>query len=344
LVRVDPLADPAWMDLLDRSAAGMIFHHPAWLRLLHEHYGYSIAAWCLTDVDGRLAAGIPIALRSSRLTGARLVALPFSDFCPPLLDPAGSCELVGRLAAGAAQTSERFGLELELRAAVPADRRASVERDRYVRHRLGLQAGVEELVGGFANSSVLRNIARARREGLTVELHGDRGALARFYRLHTATRRRQGVPTQPRRFILAFSELFDQGLGFVLLVRHGQRDIAAAVFLRAGGTLTYKYGASDRRFLSLRPNNLLFMEAIRWGCEHGQRELDFGRTDCDNTGLRAFKSLWGAEESPLEYTRYGGRHHVGDSGIAGRSLRLAIRHAPPAFGRLVGEVLYRHFG
>ena len=85
----------------------------------------------------------------------------------------------------------------------------------------------------------------------------------------------------------------------------GGRPIAAAVFLVFNGVLTYKYGASDARFLDRRPNNLLFMDAIRWGCEQGLHTFDLGRTDLGHESLRAFKLMWGAEERLLQYTELG---------------------------------------
>jgi CelD/BcsL family acetyltransferase involved in cellulose biosynthesis len=106
--------------------------------------------------------------------------------------------------------------------------------------------------------------------------------------------------------------------------------------------LTYKYGASDPRSLAARPNNLLFMEAIRWGCEHGLRTLDLGRTHWGQEGLRAFKLSWGAEERELRY-RHLGRAAPRDARIGG-ALSVLIRRSPPVASRLIGEVLYRHAG
>ena len=51
-------------------------------RLLRDEYGYEIGACCVRD-DERIEAAIPFARIKSRLTGNRLVALPFSDHCPP---------------------------------------------------------------------------------------------------------------------------------------------------------------------------------------------------------------------------------------------------------------------
>jgi CelD/BcsL family acetyltransferase involved in cellulose biosynthesis len=340
---LDPLADERWAALVERSPDASIFHHPAWLRLLRDTYRYELTACCVEDADGTLVAGLPIAAVSSRLTGRRLVALPFSDLCPPLVAP-GAGPGTGRALAGALDTfRRRRAVALEVRG-TGGVLEGAPPGDRFHHHLLELGPDVAAVERRFAKPQVARGVRRAEREGLTAERRTDAGALRAFYALHTGTRRRLGVPTQPRRFILAFEPLFARGLGFVLLVRRGDRPVAAAVFLTFHDVLTYKYGASDERFLSARPNNLLFMEAIRWGCANGMRTLDFGRTHWHQEGLRAFKLAWGAEERELRYRHVGGAVPGGRDARAERWLGAAIRRSPPVAGRLIGEVLYRHAG
>ncbi len=324
-----------------RAAPGAtIFHHPAWLELIHTRYRYAIAACCVLDGDGRVVAGVPVALVGSSLTGRRLVAFPFSDACPPL----GATNDLVALGAVLDVLRRRMGLSLEVRgpfAEAPGARAGA----RYHQHVLPLATDVAEVERRFRRSSVLRGVRRARREGLMTQRRTDIEALEAFFRLYVATRSRLGAPTQPRSFIRDLRRLFAQDLGFVLLVTRGPETVAAAVFLHHAGTLTYKYGASDVRALPLRPNNLLFWEAIRWGCESGMDRLDLGRTDIGQEGLRAFKLAWGAEEQELVYTHLGAEPpRAADRGVAGRALAAGLRRAPPIASRLAGEALYRHAG
>jgi CelD/BcsL family acetyltransferase involved in cellulose biosynthesis len=342
-VTVDPLADPRWRELVERAPEGAVFHHPGWLRLLRTTYRYEMSACCLAGRDGRLVAGLPVADVSSRLTGGRLVAVPFADLCPPLLVRPAPPETAPALAAALDALHRMRGMPLEVRGTGEVLERAPPGK-RFHHHVLPLESDVEAIQRRFTRSQVLRGVRRALREGLRAEMRTDRVGLATFYRLHMATRRRLGVPTQPRRFILGFGELFDQGLGFVLLVRGRDRVVAAAVFLTCGGVLTYKYGASDARFLATRPNNLLFMEAIRWGCENGFHALDFGRTHWGQDGLRAFKLSWGSDETELRYRYVGGAEPGGRNGRLEGVLARVIRRSPPLASRVIGEVLYRHAG
>jgi CelD/BcsL family acetyltransferase involved in cellulose biosynthesis len=342
-ITIDPLGDPRWGDLVGREPEASIFHHPAWLRVVHEQYRYPMAACCVSGDDGVPLAGVPIAGVASRFTGRRLVSLPFSDLCPPLVPPDASPATQRQLGRALAELSLGRGAPLEIRGGTGA-LPGAVPGARFHHHILRLEPDVEAVQRRFTRPQAMRGVRRARRHGLTVERRTDPDALATFYGLHTATRARLGVPTQPRRFVLRFADLFARGLGFVLLVRRGREAIAAAVFLTHHDVLTYKYGASDARFLNARPNNLLVMEAICWGCEHGMRTLDFGRTDWGHESLRAFKLAWGTEEHELRYHCLGrGAHDRGQPGAA-RALGAILRRSPPVASRIAGELLYRHAG
>lgn len=339
---IDPIANPAWSALLADSPSASVFHHPAWLRLLRDQYGYSLQAICVEE-GGEIAAAIPLARIESRLTGKRLIALPFSDVCPPLLAAGARPTALAALGDALVVERERTGLDLTVHESLPHLPGAFVQH-RFYRHLLPLSEDPGEVESRYSKSQIRRGIKKAKREGLRAERRTDTAALDAFYALHLRTRRKLGVPTQPKRFIRRFEGLFDAGLGFVELVLDSDRPIAAAVFLTQGDTITYKYGASDERGLGKRPNNLLFAEAIRWACESGLRTLDFGRTDLDNEGLRRFKRSWGAAEEELSYTYLTADEPALGPQLRDRVMGATIRRSPPAVGRLVGEALYGHFG
>ena len=334
---LDPRTDDRWEEFVGRAEDATMFHHPAWLGLLASRYRYEFAASCLLDDGGRVVAGLPWARIESRLTGRRLVALPFSDACPPLTDGAP----VEQLAQAVDEHRRAEDLGLEVRWKIGALPGESVQL--YWRHTLALESDADA-VARQAKSGIRRGAAKAKREGLGFERRTDQGALDAFYRLHLHTRKHQGVPTQAKRFIDGLLPLFERGHGFVALVNDGGRPIAAAVFLQLRGHLIYKYGASDRAALARRPNNLLFAEVIRWACEAGCRELDFGRTDLDQEGLKQFKRGWGADELPLHHTYAEMEVPSGGSSRVQRLLVPAIRHSPATVSRALGVALYRHFG
>jgi CelD/BcsL family acetyltransferase involved in cellulose biosynthesis len=163
-----------------------------------------------------------------------------------------------------------------------------------------------------------------------------------FFGLHLRTRRRQGVPVQPRGFFSAlWRRIIEPELGFVLLAYDGANAVAGAVFLAWNQTVVYKFGASQPEALGLRPNHLVFWEAIRWAAESGYRRFDFGRTDAGHTSLQEFKRRWGGEERQLLYA-VAGRAPRTEPRRSGQLLAPVIRHSPLWLCRFVGSALYRY--
>jgi CelD/BcsL family acetyltransferase involved in cellulose biosynthesis len=331
------LGDPRWGTFVSEQPSALAFHDPAWARLLSECYGFRPFVAAVLDVNGAVTAGAPLLVVGRR--SRRWISLPFTDVCPPLArDQRSRRDLISYVTA--AQASGRVG-EVEIRAEVDG---AEVRtHSRAVMHELALQADPDAVLKTFRASQVRQPISRAVREGVEVRHAEDRADLLEtFYRLHLATRRRLGVPVQPKRFFaLLWERMIEPGKGFVLVARQRGVPVAGAVFLISPGTVTYKYSASDASRLKLRPNNLLLWEAIRWACENGRNTFDFGRSDLENEGLRKFKGGWGSTELPVVYSSIGGESTPRSAARFGDLAAVVIKHSPTVVCRAVGELLYK---
>lgn len=338
---LDPLADPRWERFVTSASDALVFHHPAWISMVNAEYGYPMRAWVLVR-DGELIGGLPVADVRSRLTGRRLVALPFCDLCGPVMASDAGAPERERLLELVVSERERAAVPLDIHEAVPGLPGGFSSRS-FLHHTIELDPDPTAVEQRFTTSALKRGARKAEKLGLRIERRTDAQALEDFYELHLETRRHQGVPIQSKRFIRRFASMFDRGLGHVVLVVDGDGPtIAAALFVTFNGTLTYKYGASRRSALAKRPNNLLFLDAIRWGCAEGFVRLDLGRTDHDNPGLRDFKRSWGATERELAYTWVADRAPREQGRGVPSFARAAIRRGPPVVGRMVGRALYRH--
>jgi CelD/BcsL family acetyltransferase involved in cellulose biosynthesis len=330
------LRDPRWLQFASARPEALPVHHPAWALLLEECYDFASLA-LVHENDGTISAGMPVLQVRRPLGAVRWISLPFTDFAPPL----GEAPEVERLAGELDGERAAHGVkQLEVRAPLPGGMPVTDEPP--LLHTLPLDADLEVVESRFKDS-VRRNVRKGERNGVTVRRGAQETDLVdAFYGLHVETRRRLGVPVQPRRFFrLLWRDLVAPGLGFVLLAEKVGRPIAAAVFLAWNGTVVYKYGASDPKWLSLRPNDVLFRNAIRWACANGYHTLDFGRTDAHAEGLRRFKLGWGCEESPLCYSVVGGeppRLTPSDS----TALAPLLRRSPAWVTRVVGELLYKY--
>lgn len=333
------LSRESWATFASSHREANIFHHPAWSAVLSECYNYRPFVAGIRDAQGALRAGLPMMEVGGRRS-RRWVSLPFTDHCAPLHD--GEDHLSALNAALARLALDAETPELSVRYDLPqtAGLHSSTE---FVLHNVALGSDTDAVLGRVSKMH-RRNVRTAVKKGVRVESGTGPERIEEFYRLHLETRRRQGSPIQPRRFFTLLDQhVLQPGLGFILSAYSGQQCVASAVFLEWQGTLMYKYGASSPNAWDLRPNNLLFWEALQYGCDKGLDRLDLGRTDLGNTGLREFKSGWGAIETPLVYAT-SRAPSSGKKDVLMKAASEVIRRSPRWVCRATGETLYKYFG
>src|SRR4030081_3521338 len=86
----NPVGDRHWSELLERHPAASVFHSPGWLHALRQTYGYE--PFVVTTSPGPTLENGLVVCRVKGWTSRRLVSLPFSDHCDPLLSD-GSADL-----------------------------------------------------------------------------------------------------------------------------------------------------------------------------------------------------------------------------------------------------------
>lgn len=338
--RLDPLGHQSWDVKVATHPGATIFHSAAWARVLRETYGH---APCYL---GRMEAGgvadlLPIMEVNSVITGKRGVALPFTDFCPPLATDETAAARNWELALALGHQRGWNYFECRSSQGVPAGAGPALT---FYGHELDLVRSEEDLFAGL-DAGVRRAIRKAQAESIAIEIKTDLASVRSFYALHCHTRRRHGVPPQPFRFFANIHRhLLACGLGWIIQACWRGRIVASAVFFQFGRRAVYKFGASDRDFQSLRPNPLLMWEAIKWHAAHGFTSLHFGRTSLANEGLRRFKLGFGPREERLECFRYDLRkgQFVTTPDRAEGGLNAVFRRLPAPLLRALGAVVYPH--
>ena len=338
---IDP-QDPRWLSFTQSQSDAVIFHHPSWIDVLTQTYHYRpfILAHCAANGD--IQAGLPAMEVNSRLTGGRRwVSLPFSDYCPPLaVDTPALLEFTERLSALAVLPEIP---RIELRWQFPPHPQIIP----YQHHVLHLNHLDMDFDVDYAriHKRMRKHIRQTERANLRLEFGSQPEDIRKFYQLQLETRRRHGVPVQPRKFFdLLASQVLQKGMGFVLTAYQDDRMLAGLVLLHYQKTVTLKYSADTRDYEKLKPNYLLDVTAIRWSHENGFQTIDYGRSALENTGLQDYKTRLGATEMPLYYGVIGGEPpSSGDSKLMG-IMGTIIRFSPKFVCRAAGEILYRHVG
>jgi hypothetical protein len=335
---VDPTADPGWDSMIEEFSKANAFHRSGWTQVLQRTYGHKpfYVRW---SENGRDRALVPLMEVRSLFTGRRGVCLPFADACDALSGTKDSglfaalCEL-GR-------SSGWKHIEFRGSSIIPREAPHSAS---YLQHWLDLSDGTEKVYARFA-PSVRRALRKAKANGLTVEIGGSAELMRTYYRLHVLTRRRHGLPPQPRSFFEnQHRYLLERGHGFVVIASARNRAIAGAVYYHMGKQALYKFGAADAAFSTVRPSNLVMAEGIRHLIEGGFQSLHFGRTSESNVGLARYKLGWGAIEETLHYYRYDlrGKKWTESSPGGYSETSELFRYMPLMVNRFLGKLLYPH--
>jgi lipid II:glycine glycyltransferase (peptidoglycan interpeptide bridge formation enzyme) len=319
-------------------------HSVAWLEALRRTYGYQPVVYTTSCPGETLSNGVVLCRISSWLTGRRLVSLPFTDHCSPLVQTA---EEASQLLCDLREIAGRENLKyIELRPKHPTE----LSQDRFEHHaifrfhELALTRSLDELFRAAHKTSIQQAIRRAEREQLVYEEGQSETLLTEFYRLLLLTRRRHKLPPQPIEWFRNLVTQFGDRIK-IRVARKDARTVASIITLHWGDTILYKYGCSDATLHNVGGMPFLLWTAVTDAKRVGARTLDFGRSDLDNTGLITFKDRWGATQSTLTYWRYSLRP-VRNSGRRDLATLMGQVFARMPDDMLVaaGRALYRHVG
>lgn len=340
---LDPLRDTRWSDFVGRHDAASVFHSVPWLDAIHRTYGYTPVVYTTSPPSTPLVNGIVVCEIKSWLTGSRMVSLPFSDHCEPLLDGAGSTSaLIEGMRHASASGRWKY---VELRPESDLTHLDGVTKmPACYFHKLDLTPSPDEIFRRTQKTSIQQKVRRAEREGITCESGNSNDLLQKFYRLLLVTRRRHQLPPQPIEWFRNLIECMGDAL--TIRVAHYKGEaLAAMLTILHKKVVVYKYGCSEERMKNLGIVPFLIWTSIVEAKAAGATVMDFGRSDADNPNLIAFKDRWGTTSSQLTYLRWSrGKPGQHTSGASAGVLKRLFAVMPDALLQTTGRILYRHVG
>lgn len=344
---INPITFINWNDFVLQNENYSVFHSAEWCKLLNVTYGYK--PYYLTKINGKnFDLMIPVMEVNSIFTGARLVSLPFTDYCDPIVDTNYSFNDIIN-SVGNILKAKKLNY-FDIKGGARFFDKEKIFNDGYL-HKLNLDFK-ENFLYSNLRSSNKRNIKKAIKEGVQIRFSKDYKSIVEFYKLNLLTRQRHGIPPQPFQFFKnLYNILIQNNMGETIEALYNNRVIASSLFLLFNKKVIYKYGASDYKYQNLRANDLLFWEAIKHYRELNFEEFCFGRTEKDHVTLRQFKLGWGVRELEAPYFRYNFKKKVfvtnqnfsysfsGNLGINKYTSKL-----PVPILKLIGTIAYRHIG
>jgi len=344
IYEVDPIRDARWPEFLARDPRASVFHTPGWLMALSQSYGYEPIVLTTTAPGRELENGAVFCRVDSWLTGRRLVSLPFSDHCQPLLRNGGDlAELTSHLQTELDQKSLRY-VEIRPLETQPESENTFSRLKTFCFHTLDIRPTTDQLFERLHRDCIRRKIRRATRERLRYARGANSTLLQQFYELFVATRQRHGLPPTPSQWFLHLRGTLGDSFQIHIASKDGQ-PVAGILTLTYKNIIYYKYGASDARYNRYGGMPFLLWTAIQEAKSEGLEHLDLGRCEADSPGLIAFKDRWGSERSTLTYwslpTTSSPAH---PNGWKLRLAKTLFSHTPIPLRIAAGELLYRHVG
>lgn len=340
---INPSEFENWNTEILKFNSYSFFHSIEWCQVLTATYGYTPTYFCLIK-NKELSSIVPTMEVNSMLTGKRLVSLPFSDFCEPIFSSIDESEILKEAMLDYCRKNKLIYIEFRT-----SETRFPYETEYFrtdLRHILEISAEQNEIQKNFSENT-RRNIKAAIKEGLSVKELNSTEGINIFYELQCITRRKHGLPPQPKSFFENIHRfIISKNKGQIIFGYLRNEPVAALMFFTIGDKVLYKFGASLINSLPKGTNHFLMWEAIKKYKSAGFREFDFGRTETNHDGLRRFKLGFGADERIIYSTRYDIRT---DSFIQPESKTTGthnkiIKRLPISILKLIGETVYKHMG
>jgi CelD/BcsL family acetyltransferase involved in cellulose biosynthesis len=292
---------------------------------------------------GAIEAAIPFS-KVSDIRGDRIVCLPFSDYCDPLVPDSESwSQLIARLIGHNLPINLRT-----LRNSIPSADKRFIIKGNALWHGVDLTRSEQDLWTAL-DASARQNIRRAQRHNIVVREGRTIDDVRIFYGMHCKLRKsKYRLLAQPLQFFENLHHEFAPRDAInVLIAEQAGCPIAAVFLLEWNGTLYYKFNASLD--LLYRPNDLLAWSAILLGRRRGMIRFDFGLSDPAQPGLVRYKQKFATEERAISLLRWQPDDYLNPKGeLAGRMLnRITNLMTDPAVPdhvtQAAGDELYRYF-
>lgn len=283
-----------WDDFVLRHPEGTFCHLSGWQRVIEttwQHRQQSLVA----ERDGKLIGVLPL-FQVRGWFGSMLVSTPNAVYGGAIADDAESRQA---LIAAAQKLAGELSVDyLELRDSQSAPPLNDfLLQELYVSFDHPIADNEEQLMSSFPRD-VRRMIRLGEKSGFSSSL-GRAELLDEFYDLYAASVRRLGTPVFPKKLFAAFLREFPTASD-ILLIRDGQRAIAAVLNFYFRDTVMPYYAGANPAYYRAGINNFLYWQLMRLSAARGFRRFDFGRSK-RGTGAYEFKRGWRMTERELPY-------------------------------------------
>lgn len=294
----------AWDVFVINCPNSTIYHLIRWKDIIEQSYGRS-AYYLIAEENNAIVGVLPLVFISNYLMGNSLTSLPFVNY-------GGICtnNLIAqkKLLEEAIVLAKKLRVKyIEFRQLQELSELSLPAKKEKVTLLLELPSS-EDILWKQLDPKVRNQVRKAMRSGLTFQL-GGKELLHDFYRVFSQNMHDLGSPAHSRIFFEQIFFAFPESTK-IAGIFSGPHMISSAILFTFKEHIEVPWASSMREYLHYCPNNLLYWELLKFGCEQKFRYFDFGRSTV-NSGTYKFKSQWGAKSNQLYWYYYlNGMQHV----------------------------------
>jgi len=352
VVVIDGAREESWDKMINEHPLGSVFQHSSFKKVIIHTFSHTKPYYiALIDRNGGITAGMPLFLVRSRLTGNRLVSLPFVYYSDPLIRSKEEFDQLFTKVLEIYKREKASYLEIKAHNSTALLERVNslVPVFHHKTHFLNLTGGLDGIWGSLHRTCIQQKIRRAEKSGITIRNAISEEDIVSFYRLLSKTRKRLGLPPQKYDYFkniwkyLGLLKLTD-----FLIAEKGGEIIGGLNIFKFSNTIYLGHIGSDARFRNLGIDQFLIWKAIGVGIQGSYKLLDIGKTSAFSSGLATYKNRWGAveQEAPSFYypCQRGIASHNNEKRKSYKIMSFVWQNIPDRLSRIVGRFVYRHMG
>lgn len=287
--------EEVWDSYVLKSDQSTFYHQLGWRNVVEKTYKHK-PIYLIAKEESEIKGVLPLFLMKCMFFGKKLVSVPFVPYGGVCAD---NKTIENALIEEAKRITKEFSADyLELRHY--SNKGVDLPTiSTYYNLLIKLDPDPEKLWKRFHT-----NVRNSTRKAIKYGLKSDIGKryINDFCRVYSINMRDLGTPVHKFEFFKnALTEFAERSN--ILVVKRENEVIAALLFFYFKDIVVPGWASSIKEYKSMNPNNLLYWEIIKDGCEKGYSYYDFGRSQA-NSGNFNFKKKWGAEARQLHYQYY----------------------------------------
>jgi lipid II:glycine glycyltransferase (peptidoglycan interpeptide bridge formation enzyme) len=284
----------SWDEFVSKHSS-LIFHSSLWGKVLKE--GYNCELKCLVlEENGNWLLALPGMMVGNRFFKVFYSLIPYGGFI-------GERNLIPKFINLLNEWAKKEKIQRIQIVDTTIKKKAEMPDFKCMesyRHLLELKNKSMDQIWKNYRDSLKRTIKTALKSDLCFEKIKSREEVGQFYQLYLdSMRRNKTLAKYPSKLFYKIYDLLVPEFSDMLFVKYHNHPVAGIVVIYSQNIAHYFHGGSDTQYLHLRPNDLLFHQAIQIAKEKGKAYFDFLGSDKRFLSLIQFKDKWGTQREEL---------------------------------------------